>query len=798
MKRITISMPFCGRRNHRGNLIQFLPKAIWKQLVSGSCLIFLLALVILTGVVGHRLYNQPQLAEGTRSPTTIVAPSDLTIEDEKKTAEKREAARSNLNPVLTVDQTKNKEILETLDQRLTKLSKFRAQAGTDLFANTGRIASAVQVYLRTCSTQQWEQLVNNLGPVEQPNSIFEHAKAQLYRESQRLEADAFSDLLEQIEQVREQSFNTLENASSLLDLETEQLISDHTEQLLKLSPAQWEQTKTAIKETAENMLAQGISKDLSPKVLNQAMQHHLEGKVPDNRNSLIVASEILEGTLESNLKIDPTQTRRRKQNAAEAVEPVMISVEKGELIVEAGDTISRQQFLLLDAFNLSQRGIHWLGLMGCAGVVTVAISGFWWVKRWLKRPLRVQDQLLLILLSVVSPLFLMVQIGEFSGLPAVGLLVSNFYGPVLALTHLSFVSGLEIYMLITAQEMFMPWQALVTGVVGGLLAAAIAGRLRSREELAILGGAIGLIQGSVYLLLSVIINAGNTAWHANLPEAVLYGLSGLASSIVAFGISPYLERIFDLVTPIRLAELSNPNRPLLQRLALETPGTYQHTLFVSSLAETAARELNCNVELVRAGTLYHDIGKMHDPLGFIENQMGGKNKHDEINDPYESAKIIKKHVSAGLVMARRHGLPKAIRAFIPEHQGRLLISYFYYQAQQQAQQEGKEAVSEADFRYDGPIPQSRETGVVMLADGCEAALRSLNDATPDQALSMVNKIIRARWQDGQLNNADLSREELKQIAQVFVRVWEQTNHKRIAYPKAALDAKYASSMKKQA
>jgi cyclic-di-AMP phosphodiesterase PgpH len=256
--------------------------------------------------------------------------------------------------------------------------------------------------------------------------------------------------------------------------------------------------------------------------------------------------------------------------------------------------------------------------------------------------------------------------------------------------------------------------------------------------------------------------------------------------VLAIGFSPYLERFFDLVTPIRLAELSNPNRPLLKRLALEAPGTFQHTMFVASLAEAAARELRCNVELVRAGTLYHDIGKMHDPLGFIENQMGGPNKHDHINDPWKSAEIIKKHVSEGLVMARKYGLPKSIQDFIPEHQGTLLISYFYFQAKQRAEEEGKE-VCPSDFRYDGPIPQSRESGIMMLADGCEAALRSLKDSNPEQALNMVNKIFKARWQDNQLIDSGLKKEELAIVAEIFVQVWQQYNHQRIAYPKAALE-----------
>jgi len=250
-------------------------------------------------------------------------------------------------------------------------------------------------------------------------------------------------------------------------------------------------------------------------------------------------------------------------------------------------------------------------------------------------------------------------------------------------------------------------------------------------------------------------------------------------------ISPYLENFFDLITPIRLAELSNPNRPLLKRLAAEAPGTFQHTLLVASLAEAAARALRCNVELVRAGTLYHDIGKMHDPLGFIENQMGKANKHDLINDPWKSCTIIKKHVSEGLVMARKYRLPTTIQAFIPEHQGTMLIAYFYHEAQQRAKEDSTLSVSEANFRYNGPIPQSRETGIVMLADSCEAALRSLKDVTPEEALAMINRILRARWQDNQLVDSGLSRDDMDRIAEIFVRVWRQVNHQRISYPKLA-------------
>ena len=781
----TIIHPLHHPRRDRLSLRQWLGRKVSKLIASSSWLIFVLAIVMLTGVVGNRLYNQPQLAIGTRSPETILAPADLTIKDELRTAQKRESARSRLTPVLKVDQGKNQAILNRLESQFKSLSQQRKQAGADLFTTTDQLSEAVQVYLRTCPPQQWETLLGNLDTSPpSATSPFEKTQSELNQLSQKLSEAEFSQLLTTIETVRQQYATAFVHNGEATG------ISPPSKQtLLTLSPSTWEKMQISIQKTARQMLAQGISPGLPPSALNSAIKLQLEEKIP--AQGVELAKEILEDTLAPNLVEDVVQTERLAEEIASSVSPVILTVKENEIIVEAGKIINREQFLLLDAFALSQRGVNWEGLFLCGTLVSLAVFAFWQVKVRVKRQLRRRDQLLLILMSVSSPLLLMLGV-HYSCLPAVGLLVGSFYGPSLALTLVGLVTGLEVYTLLSGLEVAVAWEALMTGAVGGLLAAGIAGQLRSREELALLGGAIGLIQGAIYLLLSLIVNlSGEMVWYAMLPDAVIYGLSGLAWSIIAFGVSPYLERLFDLVTPIRLAELANPNRPLLQRLAIEAPGTFQHTLFVASLAEAAARELNCNVELVRAGTLYHDIGKMHDPLGFIENQMGGKNKHDELNDPYESAKIIKKHVSEGLVMARRCGLPKVIQNFIPEHQGTLLISYFYFQAKQ----EETGTVVEADFRYDGPIPQSRETGIVMLADGCEAALRSLNDVSPEKALGMVNKIIRCRWQDGQLQEAKLTRTELKKIAQVFVRVWQQSNHKRIAYPKAALDARYSSSFK---
>ena len=190
------------------------------------------------------------------------------------------------------------------------------------------------------------------------------------------------------------------------------------------------------------------------------------------------------------------------------------------------------------------------------------------------------------------------------------------------------------------------------------------------------------------------------------------------------------------------------------------------------------------ITFVETDEVVEKIPGQSGPQYFIENQKG-ENPHDNLA-PSMSALIIDAHVKDGIEMAKEYKLPKVIADFIPEHQGTLLIAYFYHQAQQQAK---NHPISESDFRYDGPIPQSREAGIMMLADGCEAALRSLDKATPEQALATVKKIFKARWKDQQLCDSGLSYDELPTIAEVFIQVWQQFNHKRIAYPKGALDSK---------
>ncbi|ABA19660.1 metal dependent phosphohydrolase [Trichormus variabilis ATCC 29413] len=812
-----------------------------------SSVVLAIAIVSLTGVIGHKLYNQPKLKIGTVAPQTIKAPRTASIEDKKRTEIERKAARKSLTPVLMVDVRTTAQIGQNLEKMLDQGNEIRISAGSFPFYDTSVLSLSSQHYLRSCSDAEWQMMLvalENTGQkrlglfLEKPstrslrkqensqnlpntetqtsllfppptvslgqesqvqgvsldpgqpkesisspktqnpevstNTQFVQALAELATFRMTTANQNLPRLINQITQARE-AYAQASVQILHVDTITTQTIY-HETVLLELSDYEWTQTQKGIRQGAERILAQGIPAGLPQSVLQNAVTLQVQAFVPKSAESL--ATKLLLAVLEPNLKKDEEQTREHAQKAASVVAPVMVEVKQGAVIVKKGKEITEWDFEVLEHYQLISRENNWLALLKLGGLVTGGVCIFVLVETRSKCPLRQRDRLLVLLLTLSTPGVLAMGV-SYTTWGAVGLLLGSFYGRELSMTVIC------LLLFILPMSMEISTIGLVAGAAGGILGSYIAHRLRSREELALLGGAIAITQGGVYLLMKVLIGAAfGSSWYLILQEAGLFTLSGLAWSVVALGLSPYLEKLFDLVTPIRLAELANPNRPLLKRLATETPGTFQHTLFVATLAEAAAKHLGCNVELVRAGTLYHDIGKMHDPLGFIENQMGGPNKHEtEIKDPWKSAEIIKKHVSEGLVMARRHLLPTAIQAFIPEHQGTMLIAYFHHQAEQMAQTDPNIVVNEADFRYDGPIPQSRETAIVMLADACEAALRSLKDVNTEQALTVLNNILRARWQDNQLIDSGLTREEMSQIAEIFVEVWQQFHHKRIAYPK---------------
>ncbi len=255
--------------------------------------------------------------------------------------------------------------------------------------------------------------------------------------------------------------------------------------------------------------------------------------------------------------------------------------------------------------------------------------------------------------------------------------------------------------------------------------------------------------------------------------------NALMSPALTYGLIIFFERIFKITTEITLLELTDFNSPLLRELAKSTPGTFTHSMTIGNMVESAAEEIGANPILARVGAYYHDIGKTLNPEAFIENQTHNENIHDKL-EPRESARIIIDHVRNGIKLAEEHKLPKEIIDFIPMHHGTMVVTFFYEKAKELY---GEQNVDINDFRYPGPKPNTKETALLMLADACESAVRSMDEADEEKIENMVTNLIKSRVNDGQLDDSPLTISDISKIKQIFVKILISQHHKRIRYPK---------------
>ncbi len=310
--------------------------------------------------------------------------------------------------------------------------------------------------------------------------------------------------------------------------------------------------------------------------------------------------------------------------------------------------------------------------------------------------------------------------------------------------------------------------------------AAIYSLRQYRERSAIVRA--GLIIGGVNILTVLALQLYSSVfdWATFGVRATGGFLAGLFTAMLASLLLPALEWLFEITTDIRLLELSNLNKPILRRLAVEAPGTYHHSIIVGTLSEAAAEAIGANSLLARVGAYYHDIGKMLKPEYYVENQIYMANKHEELT-PNMSSLILASHVKDGLAMAKEIHLTPRVRDLIPQHHGTKLMAYFYQKAKQGAEEKNHE-INEEDFRYPGPKPQSKEAAILMLADQVEAASRTLQDPSPRQVRALIRRLIQATIEDRQFDECEITTRDLDLITREFERVITGMYHHRVEYP----------------
>lgn len=350
--------------------------------------------------------------------------------------------------------------------------------------------------------------------------------------------------------------------------------------------------------------------------------------------------------------------------------------------------------------------------------------------------------------------------------------VSSIIGGLMAFSPLhSHTTGAYVV------EAWIPLGIIIAEFLGGCVSAYSLKQSHGRMAPIFSGLAGGIATGLVYMCVQAVIERSISG--AIVPMLWLIG-DGLLCGIVATGLMPVFEVVFDIATDVRLNELMNNNNPLIKRLMIEAPGTYHHSMLVSSIAESAAEAIGANALLSKAAGYYHDVGKLRSPMHFIENQRG-QNIHDTLS-PSESAERIIAHRKDGVTLLAKNKIPSDVIKICAEHHGDSTVAYFYNKARQQAS-EGEE-IDEKNYKYKAPRPSSKEAGILMLADCCEAAVRSIKNPSRDVISSKVCDVIAGIWlkPDGQLSECELTAKEVKTIQNVFINTLAAQYHERVEYP----------------
>ena len=495
--------------------------------------------------------------------------------------------------------------------------------------------------------------------------------------------------------------------------------------------------------------------------------------------------------LEPTYTVDEAATARARTDAVERVSPVVIVVQEGENIIERGDIVTERDIELVRTLGGLDQGTDAVSVVAAVIMMSLAIiaAGVYWAvydhATWgLMRNLMLLSTLLLGMMYITRVMSLVApEISTYlMPMALAAILATLLLGPrpAVVLTLLTTVASLLLG--------FSGGAQVIVTLLTSLAAIAGLSFVTKRSHLFYFGG---------YLLgMLGVVSFGASLASGNAPaEALMSGLNGLGGGLVTavlmVGLLPFFEFVFGVTTDITLLELGNPSHPLLKRLMTEAPGTYSHSVMAANLAETAAEAIGANQLLARVGAYFHDVGKVVRPAFFVENQAGGENPHDSTS-PSLSARIITAHVREGVELAEQHSLPPEVIDIIRQHHGTSVVGYFYDKASRKGG-----PLLEADFRYDGRRPDTREAALVMIADMAEAGVRSLPKATPPKIEAMIRKMVRTKIDDHQLDETQLTIADIETIIMVYTRMLSSVYHPRVEYPEPAEEGEHHAGEHRQ-
>lgn len=577
----------------------------------------------------------------------------------------------------------------------------------------------------------------------------------------------YPQLLEQ-EQLRAVESLNLNIANSAIPLSTEQikyLVVDASEKDLIL-----------FQELTINLISTIMKQDVNEENLATKIDYVQSAYQNSTLTQELknIGSLMSKALLKPNSIVDETMTNAKKEEAYHTAMENKQIISEGSRIISFGDIVTQDKLAVLEELNLLETGKLDLSFAGGILFIVLLLSFLLilYLHHFCSKIIHGTKELVLLCMVILLTL-----VAAWLLNPVNSLLIPIFIAPMLISILLDLRLGIVTNILLALSISLITGTNTAfffTAVIGGTIAAFIVHGANQRSRLSASGLVIAVVNAIVVTCIGL-TDKSSVATMAN--HAALVATNGMLSTIFTIGSLPFFESTFQIITPLKLLELANPNQPLIKKLLMEAPGTYHHSLMVGNLAEVATEAINGNPLLARVGAYYHDVGKLKRPNFFKENQLSD-NPHDRMT-PNLSTLVITSHTSDGTEIAEKYKVPLAIRNIISQHHGNTLAAFFYYKAKKT---DKNDLVKQEDYRYPGPRPSTKEAAVVMLADSVEAAVRSMVEKTEGKMEGLIRKIIKDKLDDGQLDLCDLTLRDMDMIARAFMRVFGGYFHAREEYP----------------
>lgn len=740
--------------------LSFLKNSIFQRLAIGIILCLILAIILAPEI----RFSAPKFKQGMIATNDIKADRDFLVEDQKSTDDKKNDAAENIKPVYDYDSNVAANIR-------TKLAKALTYAAEDYKSSLKEKPQEVSPVDISKSQKGKRSLEANLGVLLSSEEFY------------ILKEHKFSPELQQ------------KLSRLIFPFYDRKFITNSI-----FSKAEKGKGITVRNLNTQNELEiKDISKILNTQEIDAALLKRTNAIFNDDDYATrSVIFSLAKKLIEPNLIFNKETTEKKKLAAAEEVKPVLFQVQTNEMIVREGEKIGYLELAKLDAFFKSTGNNKFSSFAVLIGIFFTAlflslVLYFWRTRNWLKTSTRSNVDLFVFgLIALLQILF--IKTGIFISLainrafPSLSTGACYFAIPfALGAMIIAVLINRNVALIISVFTSFLIAflfdEKIIFPLFSFLGSVAASYRIvRSRQRSAFLR--VGIFLGIINMAAIACINllSGNLLNDLFL-RLVMGFAGGILTGILVAGITPIFESMFGFITDIKLLELANLNQPLFQKMIIEAPGTYHHSIIVASLVEAAGEAIGANSLLAKVSAYYHDIGKLTKPRYFIENQPNNENKHDKLS-PKMSSLIIISHVKDGCELSSQVKLGQQIINIIREHHGTSIVSYFYDKAKKN-KDESIRSLSESDFRYPGPKPQTKEAGLVMLGDVIEASSRTLSNPTPARIRSLVRERIERIYMDGQLDECELTLRNLNTIAETFTKILTGIFHHRVDYPESA-------------